>query len=211
MKYVKTLSAALLLSTCANPAPAETPCDYESQVNTEYTKKIEKVLEFDKKVYPYVEDTRKCVINMSVIIDGVTHNTMGDFVFGPDISENSACKNAENRAKEMIIRKVSPEVLSANTDMKCTVKTKEVVKVEKKVESIKVEPIKETIVVQKIPKIGTVINSEIVGVIKMKPKVTSISDYRNNVLGNNSSIQLNAFAEQGLLTGLALEIVRWIH
>ena len=45
----------------------------------------------------------------------------------------------------------------------------------------------------------------------MKPKVTSISDYRNNVLGNNSSIQLDAFAKQGILTGIALEIVRWIH
>ena len=211
MKYLKQISAILLLSTCANPAPAESPCDYDSSVNTKYTKTIQKTTDYKKRVFPYVEDTRKCVINMNVTIDGISYPTMGDFVFGPDISENSACKNAENRAKEMIIRKVSPEVLSANTDMKCTVKTKEVVKVEKKVESIKVEPIKETIVVQKIPKIGTVINSEIVGVIKMKPKVTSISDYRNNVLGNNSSIQLNAFAEQGLLTGLALEIVRWIH
>ena len=69
---------------------------------------------------------------MNVTIDGKTYPTMGDFVFEfPDISENSACKNAENRAKEMIIRKVSPEVLSANTDMKCTVKTEEIVKVEK--------------------------------------------------------------------------------
>ena len=51
MKLNKLILTTLLLSTCANPAPAETPCDYESKVNTEYTKKIEKVLEFDKKVY----------------------------------------------------------------------------------------------------------------------------------------------------------------
>ena len=42
----------------------------------------------------------------------------------------------------MIIRKVSPEVLSANTDMKCTVKTEEIVKVEKPKE------IKQTIIYQ---------------------------------------------------------------
>ena len=204
MKYVKSLSALLLLTTCVNPAPAETPCDYDSSVNTKYTKTIQKTTDYKKRVFPYVDDTRKCVINMNVTIDGISYPTMGDFVFGPDISENSACKNAENRAKEMIIRKVSPEVLSANTDMKCTVKTEKIV--EKKV-----EPIKETIVVQEIPTIGTVVNTEVVGVVKMRPRVTSITDYRNNVLGNNSSIQLDAFAKQGILTGIALEVIRWIH
>ena len=201
MKYVKSLSAILLLSTCANPAPAESPCDYDSSVNTQYTKTIENTSDFKKRVFPYVDDTRKCVINMNVTIDGKTYPTMGDFVFGPDISENSACKNAENRAKEMIVRKVSPEVLSANTDMKCTVKTEEIV--EKKV-----EPIKKTIIV---PQLGTVIESEIVSVVKMKPPVVSTSQYRDSVLGTNRTIQLKASHEQGLITAIALELIRWIH
>ena len=201
MKYIKSISAILLLTTCVNPAPAETPCDYDSSVNTKYTKTIQKTTDYKKRVFPYVDDTRKCVINMNVTIDGISYPTMGDFVFGPDISENSACKNAENRAKEMIIRKVSPEVLSANTDMKCTVKTKKIV--EKKV-----APIKETIIV---PQLGTVIESEIVSVVKMKPPVVSTSEYRDSVLGTNNTLQLKAFTEQGLLTGLALEIIRWIH
>ena len=201
MKYVKSLSALLLLTTCVNPAPAETPCDYDSSVNTKYTKTIQKTTDYKKRVFPYVDDTRKCVINMNVTIDGISYPTMGDFVFGPDISENSACKNAENRAKEMIVRKVSPEVLSANTDMKCTVKTKKIV--EKKI-----EPIKETII---IPQLGAVVESEIVSVVKMKPPVVSTSEYRDSVLGTNNTLQLKAFTEQGLLTGLALEIIRWIH
>jgi len=201
MRYVKSLSALLLLTTCVNPAPAESPCDYDSSVNTKYTKTIQKTTDYKKRVFPYVDDTRKCVINMNVTIDGISYPTMGDFVFGPDISENSACKNAENRAKEMIIRKVSPEVLSANTDMKCTVKTKKIV--EKKV-----EPIKETII---IPQLGAVVESEIVSVVKMKPPVVSTSEYRDSVLGTNNTLQLKAFTEQGLLTGLALEIIRWIH
>ena len=201
MKYIKSLSAILLLSTCANPAPAETPCDYDSSISTQYTKTIKKTTDYKKRVFPYVEDTRKCVINMNVTIDGKTYPTMGDFVFGPDISENSACKNAENRAKEMIVRKVSPEVLSANTDMKCTVKTEEIV--EKKV-----EPIKKTIFV---PQLGTVIESEIVSVVKMKPPVVSTSQYRDSVLGTNRTIQLKASHEQGLITAIALELIRWIH
>ena len=179
MKYVKSISAILLLSTCANPAPAESPCDYDSSVNTQYTKTIEKTSDFKKRVFPYVDDTRKCVINMNVTIDGKTYPTMGDFVFGPDISENSACKNAENRAKEMIVRKVSPEVLSANTDMKCTVKTKEIVKVEKPKE------IQKVVTQNQYPQVGTVLSTQVVEVQKVIPRYEPIQNHGSiNILGN---------------------------
>ena len=179
MKYVKSLSAFLLLSTCSNLAPAESPCDYDSSVNTQYTKTIEKTSDFKKRVFPYVDDTRKCVINMNVTIDGKTYPTMGDFVFGPDISENSACKNAENRAKEMIVRKVSPEVLSANTDMKCTVKTKEIVKVEKPKE------IQKVVTQNQYPQVGTVLSTQVVEVQKVIPRYEPIQNHgSSNILGN---------------------------
>ena len=179
MKYVKSISAILLLSTCANPAPAESPCDYDSSVNTQYTKTIEKTSDFKKRVFPYVDDTRKCVINMNVTIDGKTYPTMGDFVFGPDISENSACKNAENRAKEMIVRKVSPEVLSANTDMKCTVKTEEIVKVEKPKE------IQKVVTQNQYPQVGTVLSTQVVEVQKIIPRYEPIQNHgSSNILGN---------------------------
>ena len=179
MKYVKSISAFLLLSTCSNLAPAESPCDYDSSVNTQYTKTIEKTSDLKKRVFPYVEDTRKCVINMNVTIDGKTYPTMGDFVFGPDISENSSCKNAENRAKEMIIRKVSPEVLSANTDMKCTVKTEEIVKVEKPKE------IQKVVTQNQYPQVGTVLSTQVVEVQKVIPRYEPIQNHSSsNILGN---------------------------
>ena len=179
MRYVKSISAILLLTTCANPAPAESPCDYDSSVNTQYTKTIEKTSDFKKRVFPYVEDTRKCVINMNVTIDGKTYPTMGDFVFGPDISENSACKNAENRAKEMIVRKVSPEVLSANTDMKCTVKTEEIIKVEKPKE------IQKVVTQNQYPQVGTVLSTQVVEVQKVIPRYEPIQNHgSSNILGN---------------------------
>ena len=179
MKYVKSISAFLLLSTCSNLAPAESPCDYDSSVNTQYTKTIEKTSDFKKRVFPYVDDTRKCVINMNVTIDGKTYPTMGDFVFGPDISENSACKNAENRAKEMIVRKVSPEVLSANTDMKCTVKTEEIIKVEKPKE------IQKVVTQNQYPQVGTVLSTQVVEVQKVIPRYEPIQNHgSSNILGN---------------------------
>ena len=204
MKYVKSISAFLLLSTCSNFAPAESPCDYDSSVNTQYTKTIEKTSDFKKRVFPYVEDTRKCVINMNVTIDGKTYPTMGDFVFGPDISENSACKNAENRAKEMIIRKVSPEVLSANTDMKCTVKTEEIVKVEKP------KKIQKIIIQNQYPQVGTIISSEVIDVVNNQSPIISFSDYQNIALGSGS-VQERAVLQEGPLVGLTLEFLRWLH
>ena len=205
MKYVKSLSALLLLTTCVNPAPAETPCDYDSSVNTKYTKTIQKTTDYKKRVFPYVDDTRKCVINMNVTIDGKTYPTMGDFVFGPDITENSACKNAENRAKETVIRKVSPEILSAKTDMSCKSTVVEKI-VEKKIEP-KVEPINETIVIQPI---GSIVSSEVISVVQMQPPI-STSDFRNMILGNNRTVTINATQQKGLITGIALELMRWIN
>ena len=179
MKYVKSISAILLLSTCANPAPAETPCDYDSSISTQYTKTIQKTTDYKKRVFPYVDDTRKCVINMNVTIDGISYPTMGDFVFGPDISENSACKNAENRAKEMIVRKVSPEVLSANTDMKCTVKTEEIIKVEKP------KKIQKVVTQNQYPQVGTVLSTQVVEVQKVIPRYEPIQNHgSSNILGN---------------------------
>lgn len=50
-----------------------------------------------------------------------THSTMGigEFAFGPNISENAACDEAETRAKIDAIRKVIGENLSANVSNQC--------------------------------------------------------------------------------------------
>ena len=68
--------------------------------------------------------------------------------------------------------------------------------------------IKQTII---IPNVGTVISSEVVDVVKMKPKVISTSQYRDYVLGNNATVQLKASHEKGLITAIALELFRWVH
>lgn len=74
---------------------------------------------YQRKVFPYVEDTRACMVSMNVTIDGIEYHTKGKFVFGPDQTETNACMHAEVRAKENIIKRVSPEILSGNTIMDC--------------------------------------------------------------------------------------------
>ena len=94
-------------------------CDYTKKVNTQWTQEIQKTENINRDVFPYVEDTRKCVMTMDVTVDGSIYPAEGTYVFGPDMTENTACENATINAKKSIISQVSPEVLSANTDMVC--------------------------------------------------------------------------------------------
>ena len=78
--------------------------------------------------------------------------------------------------------------------------------VEKKVEP-KVEPINETIVIQPI---GSIVSSEVISVVQMQPPI-STSDFRNMILGNNRTVTINATQQKGIITGIALELMRWVN
>ena len=119
MKKYIGLTSLLLLSSCPTWAPATTPCNYEHLINSSYVYTIQNTKEFKKEVFPYVDDTRKCVISMWVVIKDKTYPSQGDYVFGPDMSETQACEFAEKKAKEQVIREVSPVKLSSNTDLSC--------------------------------------------------------------------------------------------
>tara|TARA_R100001510_G_scaffold23169_1_gene20330 strand:+ start:34 stop:648 length:615 start_codon:yes stop_codon:yes gene_type:complete len=109
------------ISGC-HPAFADVPCEYDKTVETNWTQQIEKTSNIDKKVFPYVEDTRKCIMSMDVTINGTTYPTEGTYVFGPDMTENDACEQATVKAKKKVIGEVSPEVLTAKTEMNCSTK-----------------------------------------------------------------------------------------
>ena len=83
-------------------------------------------LNYDKKTYPHIEDTRKCVVNLDVEIENKWHPTSGSYIFGPDVSENEACKNAEMVAKENILRTTVPEKLNKKMEQNCKVSVGEV-------------------------------------------------------------------------------------
>jgi hypothetical protein len=112
------MKKALLVLVFPSLALANSPCDYDHRVIGKYTKEIQKVENIRKNVFPFV-DSRKCVINMDVWIDGNKHQAEGEFTFTADMTENFGCAQAEQRAKENIIKKVSPEVLTAQTNMDC--------------------------------------------------------------------------------------------
>ena len=108
MKWIKILPIALL-STCNNTAPA---CDYQSEETVKFQGHIESVRYMDKKVYPYHDDTRKCIVEIESRIEGEWYPSSAQYVFGPDMSEDNACGLAENRAKVKVMREIIPETLS---------------------------------------------------------------------------------------------------
>jgi hypothetical protein len=118
------LTSCVLIASISgcHPAFADVPCEYDKTVETNWTQQIEKTSNIDKKVFPYVDDTRKCVMTMDVTIEGTTYPTEGNYVFGPDMTENDACEQATIKAKKKVIGEVSPEVLSARTEMNCSTK-----------------------------------------------------------------------------------------
>ena len=155
-------TSLIILSSGCHPVFAEVPCEYDKTVETNWTQHIEKTSNIDKKVFPYVEDTRKCIMSMDVTIDGTTYPTEGSYVFGPDMTENDACDQATVKAKKNIISEVSPEILSAKTEMNCTTKNPVVVEANPVVESSPVE----TVIQEGLPEVGTttVISRKIIDV-----------------------------------------------
>ena len=177
MKYTGAASFGIISGFAIDHiANAKTPCDYDHKIDSEFTKTIESTKNVKRKVFPYVEDARKCVMTMEVKIDSKWYDTDGMFTFSPDMSENEACKNAEQRAKEKIIRKISPEVLTSKTDMVCKQETKVVTNYVGGgyVNKNKTEKPKQN----KVPEIGTVISNE--NIVYSQPQVVYVKPQANN-------------------------------
>ena len=113
---IVTLFCTLLSSTAL---ATETPCDYKTKTKVVYEGSIESVRVVKKDVKNYVEDTRKCTMNIEARIKGKWYSSTGNYIFGPDMSEIDACSLAENRAKTKVMRTIIPETLKSEKNLKC--------------------------------------------------------------------------------------------
>ena len=113
---IVTLFCTLLTSTAL---ATETPCDYTTKTKVVYEGSIESVRVVKKDVQKYVEDTRKCTMNIEARIKGVWYPSKANYIFGPDMSELDACSLAENRAKTKVMRTIIPETLKSEKNLKC--------------------------------------------------------------------------------------------
>ena len=114
---MRTILCALLLTSNA------IACDYKSNDEVQFEGYIESVKLIDKKVYPYVDDTRICTMHIESRIDGEWYSSKAKYIFGSEMSEDTACSLAENRAKVKVMRKIIPETLTSERNLKCDLTT----------------------------------------------------------------------------------------
>ena len=114
---MRLLLCALLITSNA------IACDYESDDLIQYEGHIESVRVLDKKVYPYVEDTRICTMHIESRIDGEWYSSKSKYIFGSEMSEDTACSLAENRAKVKVMREKLPEKLTSKRNLSCDLTT----------------------------------------------------------------------------------------
>jgi hypothetical protein len=113
------IKRTLLLCVLSSTAMADESCGYKFDVNTKFEGVIQSSKNYDKKASDYVDDTRKCVVSMDLKIFNKWYPAAGTYIFGPDMTQNEACKRAEISAKEDILRKNVPEKLNKNAQSNC--------------------------------------------------------------------------------------------
>ena len=114
---MRLLLCALLITSNA------IACDYESNDEIQFEGSIESVRLIDKKVYPYVDDTRICTMHIESRIKGEWYPSKAKYIFGSDMSEDTACSLAENRAKVKVMREKLPEKLTSKRNLSCNLTT----------------------------------------------------------------------------------------
>ena len=114
---MRLLLCALLITSSA------IACDYESNDEVQFEGNIESVRLIDKKVYPYVEDTRICTMHIESRIKGEWYPSKAKYIFGSEMSEDTACSLAENRAKVKVMREKLPEKLTSKRNLSCDLTT----------------------------------------------------------------------------------------
>ena len=114
---MRLLLCALLITSNA------IACDYESDDLIQYEGHIESIRVLDKKVYPYVDDTRICTMHIESRIEGEWYSSKSKYIFGSEMSEDTACSLAENRAKVKVMREKLPEKLTSKRNLSCNLTT----------------------------------------------------------------------------------------
>ena len=117
--FGRLVSLSILCVSGCHPAFAESPCDYDHQSSETYQLQIEATDDIQSKSYDIAEGARKCVVNMNIMVESVWHPSEGTYVYGPDIPETTACERAELKAKENLIKDLSPVIINSKKNLNC--------------------------------------------------------------------------------------------
>ena len=123
--FGRLVSLSLLCVSGCHPALAESPCDYDHQSSETYQLKIQATDKIERSSHDIAEGARKCVANMSIMVEDVWHPSEGTYVYGPDVPETTACDRAELKAKENLSKNLSPVTINSEKNLNCQLTNKQ--------------------------------------------------------------------------------------
>ena len=120
-KIVHSIFKILPLILFTTTVSAAAPCNFDSKDSVIYEGKLESIrlIKKDIQFNPQIKDVLKCVMSIEARVKGKWYPSKGEYMFGPDMSQEDACGLAENRAKVKVMREVIPETLKSEKNLKC--------------------------------------------------------------------------------------------
>ena len=121
LKIVHSIFKILPLILFTTTVSAAAPCNFDSKDSVIYEGTLESVrlIKKDIQFNPQIKDVLKCVMSIEARVKGKWYPSKGEYMFGPDMSQEDACGLAENRAKVKVMREVIPETLKSEKNLKC--------------------------------------------------------------------------------------------
>ena len=119
-KKLYTLIGCLgAFSTALYPGWAFSTCEFQEQTNLSFEHKIQSIEDYQSHTTDYAKGARQCTVSFRVKVDNDWYVASGDYVYGSKLSDDDGCSVAEERAKQDILRVVSPEVVTGSKDLVC--------------------------------------------------------------------------------------------
>ena len=119
-KKLHTLSGCLgAFSTALYPGWAFSTCEFKEQSDLSYLLEIQSIEDYQEHTTDYAKGARQCTVSFRVKVDNDWYVASGDYVYGSKLSDDDGCSVAEERAKQDILRVVSPEVVTGSKDLVC--------------------------------------------------------------------------------------------
>ena len=119
-KKLYTLIGCLgAFSSALYPGWAFSTCEFKEQSDLSYQLEIESIEDYQEHTTDYAKGARQCTVSFRIKVDGQWFIASGDYVYGSKLSDDDGCSVAEERAKQDILRVVSPEVVTGSKDLVC--------------------------------------------------------------------------------------------
>ena len=116
-KKLFTLGGAI--ATAFYPGFAFSTCEFKEQSDLSYQLEIESIEDYQEHTTDYAKGARQCTVSFRIKVDGQWFIASGDYVYGDKLSDSDGCAVAEERAKQDILRVVSPEIMTGSKELVC--------------------------------------------------------------------------------------------